>query len=112
MRAVQEALEEHRDSVVARTMLWELGRNARQAGDDGFTFGLLHGLERGRAESAERAYRRVIHSAVRRGWHREWPGGLSSPTEERRLALAVGVSRPGFAPSKPGSRSPDPIRDG
>jgi CHAD domain-containing protein len=51
--AVQEVLGEHQDSVVTREALRELGVTAQGAGENGFTFGLLHGLEAGRADAAD-----------------------------------------------------------
>ena len=50
-KAVQDALGEHQDSVVAREVLRELGVAAHLTdGENGFTFGVLHGLESGHAE--------------------------------------------------------------
>ena len=37
-------------------MLRELGMLAHLAGENGFTFGLLHGLERARCAEVERVY--------------------------------------------------------
>ena len=55
-KAVQQALGEHQDSVVAREVLRRLGGTSHLAGENGFTFGLLLGTERLRAERArERA---------------------------------------------------------
>ena len=55
-KAVQQALGDHQDSVVAREVLRRLGVTAHLAGENGFTFGLLLGTERLRAERArERA---------------------------------------------------------
>lgn len=56
VETVQETLGEHQDSRVARERLHELGVRAHLAGENGFTFGLLHGLESGRAERAQAAY--------------------------------------------------------
>ena len=51
------------DSVVAREELRALGVAAQLDGDSAFTFGLLHGLEQGRAAAAlagfDRAWRKV-----------------------------------------------------
>jgi CHAD domain-containing protein len=52
-KAVQRALGEHQDTVVARQRLLQLGGQAFLHGENGFTFGLLHGVERRRAERAE-----------------------------------------------------------
>jgi CHAD domain-containing protein len=48
-KAVQKALGEHQDSVVARRVLRDLGVRAHLSGENGFTFGRLHGLEEARA---------------------------------------------------------------
>ncbi|ONI85603.1 CHAD domain containing protein [Saccharothrix sp. ALI-22-I] len=53
VKAVQELLGEHQDSVVARPMLRELGAKAHVDGENGFTFGLLHGLETAAAQRVE-----------------------------------------------------------
>ncbi len=51
-KAVQKALGDHQDSVVAREVLRRLGGTSHLAGENGFTFGLLLGTERLRAERA------------------------------------------------------------
>lgn len=56
VKAVQELLGEHQDSVVARPALLELGRQAQLDGENAFAFGLLHGLEQGRARHAEERF--------------------------------------------------------
>jgi CHAD domain-containing protein len=53
VKVVQELLGEHQDSVVARPMLRELGAKAQLDGENGFTFGLLHGLETAAAQRVE-----------------------------------------------------------
>jgi CHAD domain-containing protein len=60
--AVQEALGEHQDAVVAQGALRRLGVAAHLAGENGFTFGLLLGTERLRAVQA----RARAHAAVDR----------------------------------------------
>jgi CHAD domain-containing protein len=52
MKAVQEVLGEHQDSVVARGELRSLGVAAQADGDNAFTFGLLYGHEQVRAAEA------------------------------------------------------------
>ncbi|NYG07288.1 CHAD domain-containing protein [Phycicoccus badiiscoriae] len=52
-KAVQQALGQHQDTVVARQRLRQLGAQSFLRGENGFTFGLLHGVERLRAEHAE-----------------------------------------------------------
>ncbi|QFZ17144.1 CYTH and CHAD domain-containing protein [Saccharothrix syringae] len=55
LKDVQTLLGDHQDSVVARPVLRELGAKARLDGENGFTFGLLLGLETARARAlAER----------------------------------------------------------
>lgn len=55
-KAVQQALRQHQDSVVARQQLRRLGAQSFFLGENGFTFGLLLGAERLRAERTERAF--------------------------------------------------------
>ncbi len=52
-KAQQQILGTHQDAVTARRRLRELGVEAHLAGENGFTFGRLHGLEQARAERAE-----------------------------------------------------------
>jgi CHAD domain-containing protein len=52
MKAVQEVLGEHQDSVVARSELLRLGVDAQADGENAFTFGLLYGHEQARAAQA------------------------------------------------------------
>jgi CHAD domain-containing protein len=52
MKAVQEVLGEHQDSVVARGELRALGVAAQADGDNAFTFGLMYGHEQVRAAQA------------------------------------------------------------
>ena len=54
--AVQELLGEHQDSVVSRAALREIGARAFLAGENGFTFGRLHGAEQARAAEIEVDY--------------------------------------------------------
>lgn len=56
MEAVQDALGEHQDAVVARHLVLELGMRAHLAGENAFTWGVLHAAERARADAAERAF--------------------------------------------------------
>ena len=50
---VQQVLGEHQDTVVARTVLRDMGARAHLDGDNGFSFGILHGLEEARAVELE-----------------------------------------------------------
>ena len=54
--AVQELLGEHQDSVMSRVALREIGARAFLSGENGFTFGRLHGVEQARATEIEEAY--------------------------------------------------------
>ncbi|MCX5378371.1 CYTH and CHAD domain-containing protein [Streptomyces sp. NBC_00091] len=54
MKSVQTLLGEHQDSVVARTALRDLARQAHGAGEPSFTWGLLYGHEEALAERCER----------------------------------------------------------
>jgi CHAD domain-containing protein len=65
MRAVQDVLGEHHDSVVARTRLRDMAEAARQSGEDTFTFGVLHEAERVRGETALAAYPAAIRAALK-----------------------------------------------
>ena len=70
VEAVQEALGEHQDSVVARARLRELGVVAHLAGENAFTFGLLYGLEAGRADRTEEAFDELWPTLA--GKHSRW----------------------------------------
>ena len=64
--ALQELLGEHQDSVVSRATLREIGARAHVAGENGFTFGLLHGLEACRAAELEQRYPDVLSDLPRK----------------------------------------------
>ena len=64
MEALQELLGEHQDSVSSRTLLRELGVVAHLAGENGFTFGLLHREEGVRADCARRQYEGTFRKAT------------------------------------------------
>jgi len=53
VKAVQELLGEHQDSVVARGLLREMGAAAPTEGGNGFAFGWLLRDEQARAERVE-----------------------------------------------------------
>jgi CHAD domain-containing protein len=55
-KAVQEALGEHQDTVVARHQLRVYAAQTHLTGENGFTFGRLHALEQVRADDAERRF--------------------------------------------------------
>jgi CHAD domain-containing protein len=72
MEAIQEILGDHQDAVVRRHGLRDLGIRAFLAGENGFTFGRLHGLADARAQHDEEQFARVwarTRSVVAR-----WPG--------------------------------------
>jgi CHAD domain-containing protein len=70
MKRVQSVLGEHQDSVIARGVLRDLGIGAHLAGENAFSYGLLH--ERGgcAAERLQARARRVWKKASRRS---RWP---------------------------------------
>jgi CHAD domain-containing protein len=53
LKGFQTALGEHQDTVVAREALRELGALAHAAGENGFSFGVLHGRDAGLAARIE-----------------------------------------------------------
>jgi CHAD domain-containing protein len=53
LKGFQSALGEHQDTVVARGALRELGALAHVAGENGFSFGVLHGRDSARAAQIE-----------------------------------------------------------
>jgi CHAD domain-containing protein len=55
-RDLTKVLGEHQDAVLAQPLLRELGMRAHLAGENGFTFGLLHDQERARCAEVERVY--------------------------------------------------------
>ncbi len=64
MEAVQELLGEHQDSVAARRVVRQIGIEAHLAGENGFTFGLLWGMEEARAAAVRAGYEPVIRAAL------------------------------------------------
>lgn len=66
MEELQEVLGEHNDGVVLRGALRELAVQAHGAGENGFTFGLLSGVEQARAEQAAARWPQVRKAASRR----------------------------------------------
>ncbi|MFF3731523.1 CHAD domain-containing protein [Streptomyces sp. NPDC002476] len=65
MKAVQTLLGDHQDSVVARDALRNLAVQAHAAGEQGFTWGLLHGREEATAAEEERQLPAVWERAAR-----------------------------------------------
>ncbi len=64
MEAVQELLGEHQDSVAARRVLRQIGVQAHLTGENGFTFGLMWGMEEARAATVRADYEPVIRAAL------------------------------------------------
>ncbi|MER7682744.1 CYTH and CHAD domain-containing protein [Streptomyces sp. NPDC096934] len=67
VKAVQQVLGEHQDSVVARDALRKVALRAHAAGEPGFTWGLLYGREQAAADQAERELQPAWARASRRG---------------------------------------------
>ncbi len=71
VKAVQQLLGEHHDAVVARPVLREIGMQAHRDGENGYTFGLLHGQHNAVIHSTEgalpAAWRRLT-ARKRRRW--------------------------------------------
>ena len=73
MEQIQEVLGEYQDSVTARPVIAAMASAANAAGEDGFTFGLLYGLEQWSGERALARYPQVRNAAQHRGVRR-WLG--------------------------------------
>ncbi|MBW4720767.1 CYTH and CHAD domain-containing protein [Saccharothrix obliqua] len=56
LKGLQTLLGDHQDSVVARPVLRELGAQAHRDGENGFTFGVLHGLAAAKAARVEERF--------------------------------------------------------
>jgi CHAD domain-containing protein len=69
--AIQELLGEHQDTVVARATLRDIAVRANGEGENGFTFGRLHGLEEARAAELRAAYPVVLHELSRKRLRRK-----------------------------------------
>ncbi|MCN9239466.1 CYTH and CHAD domain-containing protein [Streptomyces sp. RY43-2] len=67
LKSVQTLLGDHQDSVMARGALRELAAEARTAGEDTFTYGVLYGREEQRAAAYEAALPTVWKAAVNEG---------------------------------------------
>ncbi|MFE9768835.1 CHAD domain-containing protein [Streptomyces sp. NPDC005808] len=66
VKAVQQVLGDHQDSVVARDALRKVAVAAHAAGEPGFTWGLLYGQEQAAADRGERELPTVWAKASRR----------------------------------------------
>jgi CHAD domain-containing protein len=71
MKHVQSVLGDHHDSVVARQEARDLGIGAHLAGENAFTYGLLHERELHRAQRLDAHARQVWQHASRRRY-RHW----------------------------------------
>lgn len=58
-RKIQTSLGQHQDSVVARSLLADLGGRSLRSGENGFTYGRLHAKEEQLAGSAEADFVKV-----------------------------------------------------
>ena len=54
-KELQQLLGDHHDSVVARTVLLDLAQEARAAGEDTFTYGLMYQRQACQAAEIEQA---------------------------------------------------------
>ena len=73
MEQIQEVLGEYQDSVTAQPVIAEIAAAARDAGEDGFTFGLLYGLEQRRGDQALARYPEALSAAQSKSVRR-WLG--------------------------------------
>ena len=71
MKKVQSVVGDHQDTVIARQAARELGINAHLAGENAFTYGLLHEQEHDRAERLQ-ARARTVWKKASRPRHRKW----------------------------------------
>ena len=71
MKRVQSVIGDHHDAVLARQAARDLGVGAHLAGENAFSYGLLHEREFHRAEHLDAAARRTWHRAARPR-HRRW----------------------------------------
>jgi CHAD domain-containing protein len=70
MKQVQSVLGDHQDSVLARQAARDLGISAHLAGENAFSYGLLHERESHRAEHLQARARRVWRHAARPRYRR------------------------------------------
>jgi CHAD domain-containing protein len=71
MKKVQSVLGEHQDAVLARRSARDLGIGAHLAGENAFTYGLLHERERYQAARLQAAARKTWQKASRKP-HLTW----------------------------------------
>jgi len=69
-KGIQSVLGDHQDSVVTQQVLRRLGVQAHLAGENGFSFGRLHGIEQARADETRAefavAWKRATRKKMRR----------------------------------------------
>jgi CHAD domain-containing protein len=69
-KALAQLLGAHHDAVVSGPVLREIGMQAHRDGDNGYTYGLLHGQQRSETHAAERdlpaVWRRLTARKTRR----------------------------------------------
>jgi CHAD domain-containing protein len=70
LKKVQSVLGDHQDSVLARQAARDLGISAHLAGENAFSYGLLHERESHRAERLQARARRVWRHAARPRYRR------------------------------------------
>jgi hypothetical protein len=71
MKQVQSDLGDHQDAVIARAAARDIGVHAHLAGENAFSFGLLHERAHHQAIASEHHARRAWTKA-RRQAHRGW----------------------------------------
>jgi CHAD domain-containing protein len=71
MKKVQSVIGEHHDTVLARQAARDLGISAHLAGENAFTYGLLHERESGQADELQARARKTWKKASRPR-HRKW----------------------------------------
>ena len=71
MKKVQSVVGDHQDTVIARQAARELGIKAHLAGENAFTYGLLHEREHDQAERLQ-ARARTVWKKASRPRHRKW----------------------------------------
>ncbi len=76
-KELQQLLGDHHDSVVARTVLLDLAAKARTAGEDTFTYGLMHQRQACQAAVIEQTLPRFTAALSGRGGHHRGPQGRS-----------------------------------
>jgi CHAD domain-containing protein len=69
LKAMQDALGQHQDAVIAAALVEEIGGEAHRDGENAFPYGQLHARMRARAQAErqrlDRLYRRTTQSKVR-----------------------------------------------